>query len=109
MSKLYDYIEQLATLRGESITSMCKKCGIARSSLTELKKGRAQTLSYTTMEKLSRFFGMSIEMLANCGEEPKEPEIDDFAFALYNETKGLNEEQKKLLMSLAKELNSRKD
>ena len=110
MVDLYKNIEGLCKARGETITSMCKNAGISRSIMTELKMGRAKTLSYATMDKLATHFGVSINYIAygnNDDIEPNNGEIDEFAYALYNETKGLTEEQKALLLQLAKQMNAK--
>lgn len=109
MSTLYERIEKLCNDYGETITTLCKRSGVARSSLTALKKGRTETLSFATMQKIADHFGITVESLANDTEQPSEPQIDSFAFALYNETKGLSQEQKDLLMRLARDMNNRKD
>lgn len=109
MSKLYDYIERLCKARGENVTTLAKNTHIARTCFSELKAGRIKSLSYKTMKTVADYFGISVETLSNCGEDIPKPQIGSFAFALYNETKGLSQEQKDLLMRLARDMNSRKD
>lgn len=110
MSDLYNFIDSLCKDRGETVTSLCRATGITRTSLSELKSGRAKSLSYKTMKLIADHFDITVESLANGGQEPKNPnELDEFAFALYNETKGLTHEQKNLLIRLAREMQNRKD
>ena len=55
-----------------NITQMCKDAGIPRGNLTELKMGRTIALSTKTLNKLSVYFGVSIEHLLG-QESTKKP------------------------------------
>ena len=68
MFTLYETIEELCRLNDESITRMCRDSGASRSSITDLKKGRSNTLTAETLEKLARHFHVSIEFLLDDGD-----------------------------------------
>ena len=72
LSDMYKRIESLCKERGVNITQMCKDAGIPRGNLTELKMGRTIALSIKTLNKLSVYFGVSIEHLLG-QESTKKP------------------------------------
>lgn len=72
MSSLYSRISDLCKTKGVSVTEMCRSSGASRGSLTDLKNGRISGLNIGTLEKISSYFGVSIDYL-NCGEEQEKP------------------------------------
>lgn len=70
MGDLYKRIEILCNNKGVTITTMCKESGASRASLTDLKKGRKQSLSAETLAKIASYFEVSIDYLLT-GEETK--------------------------------------
>lgn len=69
MSNLYNRIEELCQENNESITTMCKKSGASRASLSDLKVGRKQSLSAETLSKIAAHFEVSVDYLL--GKETK--------------------------------------
>lgn len=63
MGSLYERIEGLCRDRGVNVTQMCREAGVSRGNLTDLKMGRQTGLSAATMEKLARYFGVTIDEL----------------------------------------------
>lgn len=55
MSTMYETIAALCEVRGVSITTMCKKSGTARASLTDLKMGRKKSLSAKSLAKIAAY------------------------------------------------------
>ena len=100
--KLYQHIELLCAERGINITELCRACGVSRSSLTDLKMGRKQSLSAQTLAKIAGYFSVSVDSLL--GMEPAQKDIgfDDFSYALFHETKALTEENKEKLLEMAR-------
>jgi hypothetical protein len=91
---------------------MCKESGASRASLTDLKMGRKQSLSADTLSKISVYFGVSVDYLL--GNEPKEKTpaeadvtFDDFTYAMYGEAKELTDEDKNMLLEMARMLKKR--
>lgn len=112
MSNLYNRIEGLCTDKRINITTMCKESGASRASLTDLKMGRKQSLSADTLSKISVYFGVSVDYLL--GNEPKEKTpaeadvtFDDFTYAMYGEAKELTDEDKNMLLEMARMLKKR--
>ena len=55
MLTMYDRIEELCREQGLDITKMCRELGIPRSSLSELKSGRAKSISADKVAKIAEF------------------------------------------------------
>lgn len=89
MSELYKRIEALCQKEGITITEMCRRAGVPRANLTELKMGRQQTLGMTALERISKYFKVSVVSLIHPDVEkaPASEETgasdDDLKFALF--------------------------
>lgn len=70
MSELYKRIEELCKENHVNITTMCKDSGSSRASLTDLKMGRKQSLSADTLNKIARYFSVSVDYLIGNVSEP---------------------------------------
>ena len=70
MSELYKRIEELCNENHVNITTMCKDSGASRASLTDLKKGRKQNLSTETLNKIAKYFSVSVDYLIGNVSEP---------------------------------------
>ena len=57
MSTIYEIIDQLCAEKGISGSKMCDDLGMSRSTLTELRKGRAKTLKLEKASKIADYFG----------------------------------------------------
>lgn len=112
MSTMYERIDRLCKDNGTNVTAMCKELEIARSSLSELNSGRSKTLSAEKTAKIASYFGVSVDYLL--GNEPKEKTsaeadvtFDDFTYAMYGESQDLTEEDKNILLDMARMLKKR--
>lgn len=76
MDNLYNRIEELCRERNISITQMCREAGVPRANLTELKKGRQQSLGMTAIGKLSLYFNVDMGYFYGGPREAKEPATD---------------------------------
>lgn len=63
MATLYETIEEMCRINEIDITTMCRESGASRGSLTDLKKGRIGGLSTETLDKLARYFHVTIDFL----------------------------------------------
>lgn len=70
MATMYEIIDSLCKERGTNVTAMCKELDIARSSLSELSRGRSKTLSADKIVKISKYFDVDPDYLL--GNESKE-------------------------------------
>ena len=53
MGGSYDRIAQLCRDRGTNVTALCRKAGVSRAALSELKAGRTKTLTLETARRLA--------------------------------------------------------
>ena len=67
--KLYQRIETLCAAHSITVTELCRACGVSRSSLTDLKMGRKQSLSAQTLARIAGYFSVSVDSLL--GVEPR--------------------------------------
>lgn len=65
---LYGNIEALCRAKGINITVMCRETGIGRATLTELKKGRSNTLRADILKRIADYFQVSTDYLLNGSE-----------------------------------------
>lgn len=64
MVEMYKRIDDLCKANGTNVTAMCKELNIARSSLSELNRGRTKSLSYEYISKIANHFGVSPDYVA---------------------------------------------
>ena len=100
--KLYQRIETLCAAHDITVTELCRACGVSRSSLSDLKCSRKQSLSAQTLTRIAAYFGVSVDSLLGAAKAPGEIGMDDFTYALYHETKGLTSENKEKLLEMAR-------
>lgn len=70
MSELYKRIDELCKEKKVTITTMCKDCGASRASLSDLKMGRKQSLSTETLNKIAKYFSVSVDYLIGNVSDP---------------------------------------
>lgn len=59
MASMIEIIDQLCEQNGIKGSKLCDDLGISRSTLTELRKGRAKTLSLKKTQMIADYFGAS--------------------------------------------------
>jgi len=69
MEELYKKIDALLAERGISGAKLSRDLGMSRSFMTELRKGRAKSVTVETARKLADYFGVSVEYLLGGGDE----------------------------------------
>jgi transcriptional regulator with XRE-family HTH domain len=84
MQSLYTNLTRLSKRAGfKSLSEMCDAAGISRNVMTELKKGRSQSLSSKTAEKLCAVLNVTMDVLYGVKEHEMEITDDDIKFALF--------------------------
>lgn len=73
MSTIYEIIDQLCAEKEISGSKMCDDLGMSRSTLTELRKGRAKTLKLEKASKIADYFGVSVDYLLGNAQKEKTP------------------------------------
>lgn len=71
MFDLYENIKSIAAKHGYTPGGLCSAMGISRSTLSNLKNGRAMTLSVAMLERIAAFLGEPYDVIAH-GSENKE-------------------------------------
>lgn len=108
---MYEIFERLLEERGITAYKVAKATGISTGSLTDWKKGRSAPKA-DKLQKIADYFGVSVDYLL--GNEPKEKTpaeadvtFDDFTYAMYGEAKELTDEDKNMLLEMARMLKKR--
>ena len=81
MSELYDRIERLCDDRDLSVTELCRRAGVSRAALSDLKMGRKQGLSAQSLTKIAASLDITVDRLL--GKEPdplinEDPELTEY-------------------------------
>ena len=76
MSNLYNILAELCAKKGVTAYRMCKDCNIQPSIVTDLKKGRRQSIKIETAAKIADYFHVSTDYLLG-KEEPTAAPLPD--------------------------------
>ena len=89
MNAMYERIEELCRENNISVTQLCRELSITRSCLSELSKGRSESLSAKNTSKIAERFGVSVKYLTEGGSRDLDEELK---FALWGGSEGVTEE-----------------
>lgn len=105
MNELYTRIDDLCKKHGTNITKMCAESGAARSSLTDLKKGRTNGLNAATLTKIATHFDVSVDYLLGTENEksptPEGAELSEARMKLLAAVDGLSEDEVLAMVQVA--------
>lgn len=103
MLPLYERIDKLCKEKGTNITQMCKVSGVSRSALSDYKAGKNKTISFANLQKIANYFNLTVDELVNDDQNNDKNDVtyDDFTYAMYNHSKELTDEEKKMLLEMA--------
>ena len=108
---MYEIFEKLMKDRGVTPYRVHKETGVAQSTLSDWKNGKCRP-KIDKIQKIADYFGVSVDYLL--GNEPKEKTpaeadvtFDDFTYAMYGEAKELTDEDKNMLLEMARMLKKR--
>lgn len=118
MGTIYENIMDLCAERGIKGGRLCVEIGISKSTLTDLKSGKNQTISTKTAQKIADYFGVSFDRVIGGVETKKAPSEDgeDLAHylqdlrerpetrALLEASRGMTKEQVEQMAAFAKAL-----
>ena len=104
----YDEFVRLCKAKDVSRTKTCMDCGVSRTAWHKWESGA--TPNGKTLSAIAEYFGVSTDYLLT-GEEKKEhavqtePDItfDDFTYAMNNASGKLSQEEKDVLLGMAKQ------
>lgn len=99
-------IREIRKALGLTMKELGEKVDVAESTISQYETGKRQPDNETLL-KLGEVLDVSVGYLL--GVEPREGDrvvtMDDFTYALQNEAKTLNDMDKEILLSMAKQLN----
>lgn len=103
MNSLYNKIQRLCFLRrGESVSAMCDKIGISRTTMSNLKNGKTKKLSGTVILQIAKYLDvnpveLTMDSLFTRDEPENVPTFMDARLAAYMYLLGKKEELLPLL------------
>lgn len=87
MADMYKKIDELLKQKGISGSKMSVDLGMSRSFMTELRKGRAKSITLETAGKIANYLGVSVATLTGAENAPAQPGSgvtdEDIKFALF--------------------------
>jgi transcriptional regulator with XRE-family HTH domain len=86
---MYERINNLCKEKGITVSQMCRELSITRSCLSELSKGRTESLSATNTGKIAKYFGVSVGYITDGETDTRD---EDLKFALFNGAEGITDE-----------------
>lgn len=104
MVDLYKLISDLCEKKGVSGGKMCADIGVSRAFMTELKKGRAKTVTFATAQKLADYFNVSVDYFDTEKEKNPDTNVSEVDLRIANVIKVMTDEQKELFLNLAEQL-----
>lgn len=103
MNAIYSRIDDLCKQNNTNVTAMCRELKIQRSSLSELKAGRAKNISADKIAKIANYFNVSAlyitDGLTQSTNDPNNESTangyiteEDIKFALFNGAENITDE-----------------
>lgn len=109
MFDLYKNIEFLCKKHGTSPTKVCEDAGLSRSTLSNLKNGRAKTLSVRNAAKIAEVLGESYDtVMHGLEKENAQPEMSEVDRALFNYISKMTDEDKLLALDMISAIMARR-
>lgn len=99
--------KELRLQRAMSQKQLARELNCSQSTVGYWESGE-RIPSFDKLQSIANFFGVTVDYLLGREEERDPTKLDDFSYALFNETKDLTEEDKQQLMDMAKFLRMRK-
>lgn len=112
----YDIFKDLCNKKDVSPSRACLDMGLSRSLGAKWKNTGANP-SYEVLTKMAGYFDVPVDYLLGNEQKEKpatqksdEPEMsfDDFTYAMHNESKELTDDDKQLLLDMARTLKQRR-
>lgn len=99
--------KELRLQRAMSQKQLARELNCSQSTVGYWETGE-RIPSFDKLQSIANYFGVTVDYLLGREEERDPTKLDDFSYALFNETKDLTEEDKQQLMDMAKFLRMRK-
>lgn len=110
MCTLYNKITDLCKEKGVSGSRMCLDLGLSKSTMSDLKNGRIKGISVPTAQKISGYFGITVDELYGEDAEQKEKStvqddgLSDEMMELIDCIKKLPEDKVQMLLQVARSI-----
>ena len=95
-----DKIKSLRKEMGLTQTELGEKLGVQKNAVSKWETGRVDDIPGSKIRAMAALFGVSPAYLIDDEEEPLR--LDDFTYAMYNETRDLPEEKRQMLLEMAR-------
>lgn len=105
-------LKELRENAGFSQRAFASKLGVSQSTVGMWESGQREP-NFKTTEKIANYFNVSTDYLLGITDERNSSSdnddigFDDFTYAMHNETKELTEDDKQMLLGMAKMLKKR--
>lgn len=114
MGTLYESIKTLCDSAGIKPGKMCVDIGISKSTVTDLKSGRRDSVSLETAQKIADYFGVSVDRVLGSEQKEKSPtpegmELDAETIQLKEIWDSADQEERKALLAMAEMLKARRN
>ena len=76
MYDLYTTIKTLCEKQNETVSGMCLKLGLSKSTMSDLKAGRKKSLSSESLTKIAGFLGVPVDRLLGIEQDSVNAEDD---------------------------------
>ena len=107
----YDRWLELCAEKGVRPTNACVESGLSRGLAAKWKATKTEKPSADALEKMAKYFGTSIDeiLLSRKEKAPtqageREITMDDFTYAMHNESGDLTDDDKDWLLSMARRI-----
>lgn len=97
----FDLFAELCRQKGVKPGRAADEIGLSRATVTNWKKN-GYTPRGETLRRLAEYFGVTPDRLLGAEQAHPEIKLDDFTYAMYQESRGLTEENKKSLLEMAR-------
>lgn len=103
-----DRIKKLLIDRGTTGKIMCQECGLGVNGISNIRKGDIKNIE--TFNRIADFFNVPVDYLLGRTDDPNQKpgerniKLDEFSYAMYNESKELSDSDKQRLLTFARML-----
>ena len=98
-------IKEYRKKMGLTQTELGEMLGVQKNAVSKWECGRVEDIPCAKIKAMANIFGVSTSCLIDDDIAPKS-DADNFISAMLEETKNLTEEDKQLLLSMARQLNT---
>lgn len=106
--RINEKIKDLRKMHRLSADDAAKALGISRATLYRYESGNIEKIPINILNRISELYGVSVsEILGLSSERGAEFELDDFAYAMYDESRNFSEEDKAQLLTMARYISSK--